>query len=150
MSNRMIINDEKDKTPKTSIKMTRAMGEDVGWIALDIMTGIEEHNIDLTFSRWEWFVSHFWDDEIWKKTLNKIILNAKNMDIDINKNQYFLDFMFENIATELNNAMKKGVHPIFRQAFMELVTKEKAKPLPKRKYEDLWLSPKERKQKKVG
>ena len=138
MAERMIIEDEHDTGPKTSIKMTRALGEDIGWIALEIMEAIENESIDLKYSRWQWFISHFWDDEIWKMALNKVIVQAKNDKLNLNKNNFFLNFIFEKIATELNNAMKKGVHPIFRQAFMELVTKQKPKPEKPHQAKDLW------------
>jgi len=136
--NRMTVTDEGDKGPKTSIKMTRAMGEDIGWIALDIMEDIENGDINLKYSRWQWFISNFWNDEVWKIALNKVINMARKEQLDLNKNEYFLDYMFEHISTELNEACKKGTHPIFRQAFMELVTKNKPVPPEPKTVEDLY------------
>ena len=137
MAERMIIEEERTGA-KTSISMTRAMGEDIGWIAVEILEKIEKREINLTHHKWQWFIGHYWNDEIWKKALSKVITWAKNDGLDLNKNQYFLDFIFEKTAIELNIEVKKGAHPIFRQAFMELVTKKRPIPEPERQAKDLW------------
>ncbi len=63
MTERMTIGDEGGSGPKTSIKMTRAMGEGIGWIALDILKEIEAGTINLSYTQWEWFIANFWFDD---------------------------------------------------------------------------------------
>lgn len=140
MTERMTIGDEGGSGPKTSIKMTRAMGEGIGWIALDILKEIEAGTINLSYTQWEWFIANFWFDDTWKKVLSKVINKSRTNKpkLDLNKNGYFLDFIFENVAIELHNEAKKGAHPIFRQSLMELVTKEKPKKKQPKTIKDLW------------
>ena len=135
----MIVEEEhgREGGPKTSIKMTRSMGEDIGWIAIDIMEGIENQDVNLTYSRWDWFIGFFWNDPIWKSAMSKIITKAKNDRFNLNKCSYFLDFVFERTANELYTECKQGVHPVFRQAFMELVTKRKPQPQPILEWKDI-------------
>lgn len=136
-----------DTGPKTSIRITRGLGQDVGFIALiDILEAIEERNIHLNYSRWQWFVSYFWEDEIYKKALAKAITILKNRDFDINKCSYFLDLIFEKTSYEMEQS-SKGTHPIYKQALMELVTRKRPEKRHERNYDDIWLSPKEIKEK---
>lgn len=138
MAEREIVTDEGGTGPKTSIKMTRSMGEDIGWIGLDVMEKIEDETIDYNYTKWQWFFANFWGDKIWKKVMSKVVGKAKNDKFALNKNKVFLDYVFENTATELNAVYEKGMHPIARFSLMELVDKEKPEPEKPKTVEELW------------
>jgi len=129
MAETMIIDDKQDTGARTSIKMTRSMGEDAGFIILlDVMEAIEKSTINLSYSRWQWFFANIWNDPFWKKVMSKVVTWAKNDKLNLNKNGYFLDLVFEKTALEFNIEVKTGEHPVYRQSFRELITKERPKP----------------------
>lgn len=134
MSERMIIDGES----RPPIKMTRSMGEDIGWKALFVLENIEKKSIDFSYSLWQWFIAHFWFDDVSKGMLSIVVRLAKNDELNLNKNQYFLDFIFEKTALELDKKMGKGVHPIVRQAFMDIINKKRPEPKPDRQAKDIW------------
>jgi len=132
-----------DSGPKTSINMTRNLGQDIGFIVLiDILEAIEKNNINLSYSRWQWFIGYYWEDQIWKDCLAKVITDLKNKGFNLNKCSYFLDFIFEKTVNEMVKSTK-GTHPIYKQALMELVARKRPEKRKEREYEDLWLTPKE-------
>jgi len=141
MAQRMVIDDKSsDSGARTSIKMTRSMGEDIGWVALDdIMEAIEKHTINLSYSKWEWFIGFYWNDDVWKNALSKVINKARKDNFNLNKCSHFLDFIFTHTPVELHAETKSGMHPVFRQAVMELVGKKRQKETPRElKIEDLF------------
>jgi len=141
--NREIIDDKTDTGPRTSISMTRNLGQDIGFIALiDILEAIEDKTINLSYSRWQWFIGYYWNDPVWKDCLAKVITELKNKDFNLNKCSYYLDFIFEKTVNEMVESAK-GSHPIYRQALMELVARKRPEKKPEREYSDLWLNPKE-------
>lgn len=140
---REIIDDKIDTGPRTSISMTRNLGQDIGFIVLiDILEAIEQKKINLSYSRWQWFIGFYWDDPVRKDCLAKVITELKNKDFNLNKCSYFLDFIFEKTVNEMVESTK-GSHPIYKQALMELVARIRPEEKPEREYSDLWLTPKE-------
>lgn len=142
--NREIIDDNpRNVNVKTSINVTRNLGQDIGFIALiDILEAIENKTIKLNYSRWQWFIGYYWNDPIWKEALSKSITQLKNKNFNINKCSYFLDFIFEKTVNEMVESTK-GTHPIYKQALMELVTRNRPEKRKEREYDDLWLTPEE-------
>lgn len=131
---------------RTSLIMTRSMSEDIGLKVKKTLEAIDSGKIDNTYTQWQEFVSYCWCDEIWIMAMNKVILRAKKYDIDLNKNERFLDIISEMSPSELKNEFRK-THPIARLALMDLIDKKPPKPMPKRVYGDLWLTPKELREK---
>lgn len=141
--NREIIDDKTDTGPRTSISMTRNLGQDIGFIVLiDILEAIENRTINFSYTRWQWFIGYYWNDKVWKDCLAKVITELKNKNFNINKCSYFLDFIFEKTVNEMVESLK-GTHPIYKQALMELVARKRPEKKPEREYSDLWLNPKE-------
>jgi len=131
---------------RTSLTMTRSMSEDIGLKVKKTLESIDNGTIDYSYTQWKEFVSYCWSDEIWISALNKVIDRCKKYNIDLNKNDVFLDIIYEFSPIELKNEFRK-THPIARLALMDLIDKKPPKPMPKRVYADLWLTPKELKQK---
>ncbi len=151
LSSRELVGDDKKSTsPKGSISMTRNLGQDIGFIVkLDVLMAIENRTIDFTYSQWQWFVGYFWEDTAWKNALSQCITDFKNLKFNMNKCSYFVDFIFERTVNEMVES-NEGAHPIYKQAFMELLTRNRPEKQPEREYCDLWLNPKELREKYRG
>lgn len=144
--NRMIPSDDDKTTAKTSLIMTRSMSEDIGLKVKKTLESIDKKTINYSYAQWQEYVSYIWSDDIWIMALNKAIRLSKESEVDLNRNKYFLDLIWEMSPTELKNEFKK-THPIARLALMDLIDKKPPKPERRRKYEDLWLTPKELREK---
>ena len=138
----MTIDDEYKGHAKTSLIMTRSMSEDIGLKVKKTLEQIDDCTISFSYIQWQEFVTYCWSYEIWIMAINKSIRLSKEEGIDLNTNKEFLHIISEMSLSELKNEFKK-THPIARLALMDLIDKKPKKPGPKRKYEDLWLTPKE-------
>jgi len=127
---------------KTSLTMTRAMADDIGLKVKKILEDIDNKTINQSYTDWQWFISECWSDDIWIMAMNKAIIKCKEIKLDLNCCKNFLDIIQEMSPTELKNEFKK-THPIARLSLMDIVNKKQPKPKPERLYEDLWLTPKE-------
>ena len=141
--------DEKEGYAKTSLRMTRSMSEDIGLKVKKVLEEIDKKTVNLSYTDWQWFVSQCWNDEVLIAAMGRAIQKAKNVKLDLNKNKAFLQFISEKTPSELKNEFRK-THPIARLSLMDIVEKKPRKPEEKRKYEDLWLTPKELKEKDKG
>lgn len=133
----MIIDDESSSTAKTSIKMTRAMSEDIGLKVKKILKEIIDETVNLSYDEWMWFISQCWCDDIWIMAMVKVINSSKENNINLNKNKFFLDLVVEKTPSELKTEFRK-IHPIARLALMELVEKQPPKPEKPHQAKDLW------------
>ena len=143
---RMIPTDETEGYAKTSLTMTRAMSEDIGLKVKKVLEDIANNTVALSYTEWQWMVSQAWCDEIWIMAMVKAIQMAKREGINLNKNVEFLNTISEMTASELKNEFRK-THPIAKLSLMDLIQKKPPEPEKPRKYEDLWLNPKELKEK---
>ena len=140
----MIPSDEDKGFGKTSLTMTRAMSEDIALKVRKIKEDIDANKINLSYSSWQEFVSYCWSDDIWIMAINRAIELAKQQNLDLNHNAEFLGLISERSPSELKMEFKK-THPIARLALMDIIDKKPPKNEKPRKYEDLWLTPEERK-----
>lgn len=141
----MAISDDDKGSSKTSLKMTRSMGEDIGMKIKKILEDIYADKVDLTYLQWQEVVSYCWSDEIWLKAINKAIYHASIKKIKLNKNGAFLQLIAEMTLAELKEEFRK-IHSIAKMSLMDIINKKPPEPERKRKYEDLWLTPKELKE----
>ena len=145
----MIPTDEKEGYAKTSLRMTRSMAEDIGLKVKKVLKEIDEKKVNLSYTDWQWFVSQCWNDEVLIAAMGRAIQKAKNVNLNLNKNKKFLQFISEKTPSELKNEFRK-THPLARLALMDIVDKKPREPEKGRKYEDLWLTPKELREKHKG
>ena len=142
----MTPDDESKGHARTSLTMTRSMSEDIGLKVKKTLEQIDNDTISFSYTQWQEFVTYCWSDEIWCMAMNKAIRMAKEKKIDLNTNKEFLNIISEKSLSELKNEFRK-THPIARLALMDLIDKKPKKPEIQRKYEDLWLTPKELREK---
>jgi len=142
----MIPTDDREGYAKTSLSMTRSMSEDIGLKVKKILEDIDAGTVNLSYTEWQWFISECWCDDIWIMAINKAIIKCREVELDLNLCKEFLMIIQEMSATELKNEFKK-THPIAKLSLMDIVDKKPPKPQPGRVYEDLWLTPKELREK---
>jgi len=140
----MVPNDEEKGFGKTSLTMTRAMSEDIALKIRKIKNAIDSNTINLSYSEWQELVSYCWSDDIWIMAMNMAIEMAKDEKIDLNHCKDFLKLISERTPSELKIEFKK-THPIARLSLMDIIDKQPPKTEKPRRYEDLWLTPEERK-----
>ena len=142
----MIPSDDDKGYAKTSLTMTRAMSEDIGLKLKKTLEEIDAKTVNMSHVEWKELVSYCWCDEIWIMAMNIAISRCREEDINLNTNKEFLKIISERSLSELKNEFRK-THPIAKMSLMDIVRKKPPEPEPERKYEDLWLTPKELKEK---
>lgn len=149
MAKQMTIDDDQKSYGRTSLTMTRSMSEDIGLKVKKTLEDIDNNTINYSHTQWQEFVTYCWSDEIWTMAMNEAIRQAKIEDIDLNINKEFLYIISKMSLSELKEEFRK-THPIARLALMDLIGKKPKKEEEHRKYEDLWLTPKELREKYKG
>lgn len=143
MSEKMTITDEGRGGPKTSLKMTRSMSEDIGLKVKEIFIKISDHTIQLGYTEWQWLITQCWSDEIWTNAVNKAIYHAETMKLNLNENGAFLQLIRERTLTELKKEFGK-THPIAKMSLMDILLKKPPEKPKEHYYNDVWLTPEER------
>lgn len=151
MQNRETVGDESERKAKTSIRITRAVAEDISVKVKRVMKYIEdptneENKLDFTYSDWTHFITSNWFDKIKIAAVNKAIKKMMRKKYDLNVNECFLDLIFITTFPELKKEFEKS-HQIAGLSFKDAIDKKPHKPEKKRKYSDLWLTPDELKKK---
>lgn len=147
MLNRETVGDDSEKKAKTSIRITRAVAEDVSVKVKKVMKYIEdptkeENKLDFSYSDWTHFVTATWSDKIKISAVNKAISKMMRKKYSLNTNECFLDLIFINTFPELKKEFESA-HPIAGLSYKDAIDKKPKKTETRRKYEDLWLTPKE-------
>ena len=151
MLDRETVGDDSEKKAKTSIRITRAVTEGISIKVKKVMKYIEdptnkENKIEFTHTDWSHFVTANWNDKIKISAVNRAILLMMRAKYDLNNNEAFLDLIFVTTFPELKKEFEKS-HQIAGLSFKDAVDKKLPKPERQRKYDDLWLTPKELKEK---
>lgn len=142
---KMIPTDETRGYAKTSLSMTRSIAEDIGMKIRDVLDQITDDEINLTYVQWKEYTTNCWNDKLQMKALNIAITKAWQQNINLNKNEKFLQLIQEKSFPEFKLEME-STHPIAKMSIKDNIGKEKPKPDPKHQYKDVWLTPEERQQ----